>query len=336
MRFLVLLLLAFISCLVGCKPNSNAIEHEKNIYRDSKNHENYNVRIKVSNSWIKKLQQFGYKRDTKSLLNEFESFIKPDSLFHPESRHIDADYGRVFNPIFVNLDEDLDNELICLLGWDIGTPYLTVFKQIKGQWYLLYLEDIRMFNEETELSVANNFSKNKVFYCRHLNGTGTCTYADSYVFYKLINNKVYRCLELVNELNSCGLSPPLNRNISTNFRFGSDNDDGLSVNYNYEFFYTPEDQSGGASSSDISIIKGQGSAWYNWDARTCTYKLDIPNYNNADEDLNAEKIACFEKFVDDTLVIKAFSKQINHLLKTGTSQQKRILKKIVAGKSLTH
>ena len=132
------------------------------------------------------------------------------------------------------------------------------------------------------------------------------------------------------------MSPPLNRNISTNFRFGSDNDDGLSVNYNYEFFYTPEDQSGGASSSDISIIKGQGSAWYNWDARTCTYKLDIPNYNNADEDLNAEKIACFEKFVDDTLVIKAFSKQINHLLKTGTSQQKRILKKIVAGKSLTH
>ncbi|SDF22311.1 hypothetical protein SAMN05216464_114130 [Mucilaginibacter pineti] len=326
-RLLSVFLSALI-CLTGCAPHDQNIVNEKNIYRDTSDHGNYNVRIKVSNRWIEKIRRFDYSRNTKGLLHEFEGFIKPDTMINPGGHHIDEDYGRVLNPMFINLDGEPGEELICLLAWDVGSPYLGLFKQLKGQWYLLYLEDIWMFNEGTELSVANNFSKNKVFYCRHLYGRGTCTYADGYAFYKLINNKVYRCLELVNEANTCGWSPFLNQSIKMNFKFNGDNSDGLMVNYVYDFFYTPKDQSAMSESSDISLIKGDANVWYAWDTKTSTYKLTIPSYKKNIEDLTAEKIACFGDFKNDSLFVYAFRGQIDQTLKKGTSQQKKILKEI--------
>jgi len=227
----VIIFFASLFCLTGCISHDHHADIGKNIYRDTSDHNNYNVRIKVSNDWIEKVRQFDYSRNTKGLLHEFESFIKPDTLIKPEGYHVDRDYGRVLNPMFVNLDGEPGEELICLLAWDVGSPYLGLFKQINGQWYLLYLEDVWMFNTGTELSVANNFSKNKVFFCRHLYGTGTCTYADGYSFYKLINKKVYRCLELVNEASTCGWSPIPNQNVKMNFKFTGDDRDGLMVNY---------------------------------------------------------------------------------------------------------
>ena len=326
---LLIIFLASLICLTGCTSHNQNVVSEKNIYRDPSDHDNYNVRIKVPNEWIEKIRRFDYSRNTKGLLHEFENFIKPDTLINQGGHHVDPDYGRVIDPIFVNLDGEPGEELICLLAWDIGSPYLGVFKQIKGQWYLLYLEDISMFNEGTELSVANNFSKNKVFYCRHLYGRGTCTYSDGYNFYKLINNKVYRCLTLVNEASTCGWSPYLNQDIKLNFKFSGDDSDGLSVNYVYNFFYTPKDQSiASEPSDDVSLIKGGGNVWYAWDAKTLTYKLDIPSYNKEIEDLTVEKIACFGDFKNDSLFVDAFRGQIDEVLKTGTNQQKRLLKEI--------
>ncbi|MFC0519001.1 hypothetical protein ACFFGT_32605 [Mucilaginibacter angelicae] len=328
MSRLLIIFLVLLIYLTGCAPHNQNVVTGKNIYRDTSDHGNYNVRIKVPSYWIEKIRRFDYSRNTKGLLHEFESFIKPDTLINQGGHHIDPDYGRVLNPLFVNLDGEPGEELICLLAWDIGSPYLGVFKQIEGQWYLLYFEDIWMFNEGTELSVANNFSKNKVFYCRHLYGRGTCTYADGYCFYKLIHNKVYRCLELVNEANTCGWSPFLNQNVKMNFKFSADNSDGLLVNYVYDFFYTPNYQSAVPEPSDISLIKGDASAWYSWDAKTLTYKLNIPSYKKETEDLTAKKIACFGDFKNDSLFVDAFRGQIDQVLKTGTSRQKKILKEI--------
>jgi hypothetical protein len=113
-----------------------------------------------------------------------------------------------------------------------------------------------------------------------------------------------------------------------NFKFSGDDSDRLMVNYVYDFFYTPRDESRVLESSDISLIKGDAGAWYAWDSKTLTYKLDIPSYKKEIGDLTVEKIACFGDFKNDSLFADAFRGQIDQVLKTGTNQQKKILKEI--------
>lgn len=115
-----------------------------------------------------------------------------------------------------------------------------------------------------------------------------------------------------------------------NFKFSGDDHDGLAVNYVYDFFYTPQYKNAVSKSTDISLIKGDAGAWYEWDAKTHTYKLDIPSYRKEVEDLKADKIACFGDFGNDRLFVKAFRGQIDEVLKTGTNEQKKILKEICA------
>nr|WP_294944556.1 hypothetical protein [uncultured Mucilaginibacter sp.] len=324
---LLSIFLALLTCVLSCTPHAKHADKGKNIYRDTSDHDNHNVRIKIANEWIEKIRRFDYSRNTKDLLQEFESFLKPGTIENPHRKHIDEGYGRVLDPIFVDLDGEPGEELICLLGWDVGSPYLGVFKQIDSEWYLLYLEDIWMFNEGTELSVANNFSKNKVFYCRHLYARGTCTYNDGYTFYKLINNKVYPCLKLINDVNSCGWSPYPNQDVRTSFNFSGDDVDEVGVNYVYNFFYTPQYQREAPEQPDNPVIKGEDYVRYIWDAKTFTYKLNIPSFKKGTDDLTAEKIAYFGRF-DNALFVKAFRQQIDEALKNGTPQQKKALKEI--------
>jgi len=124
----------------------------------------YNVKIKIPATWIKKLQLFDYTRNDSALLHEFESFLKPDTLINPHAQHVNEGYGRVFNMLSVNLDGGPEQELLCLLGWDITSPYLTLFKEEQGTWYLIYLEEIDTFYNSPTLYVANCFSRNKAFY----------------------------------------------------------------------------------------------------------------------------------------------------------------------------
>lgn len=129
---LLIAFFALIICLSSCRSHNQNVVSEKNIYRDTSDHDNYNVRIKVSNDWIEKLRRFDYSRNTKGLLHEFESFIKPETIINPGGHHVDEDYGRVLNPMFVNLDGEPGEELICLIGWDVGSPYLGVLNNLKG------------------------------------------------------------------------------------------------------------------------------------------------------------------------------------------------------------
>lgn len=313
--------------LPGCTRHSQTAVKEKNIYRDTKNPDNYNVRIKIPDAWIEKVRRFNYSRNTQPIIREFESFIKPDTIHNPHSQHIDEGYGRVLNPMFIDLDGIPGEEMICLIGWDVSSPYLGVFKQINSQWYLLYLENIWVFNAGTELSVANNFAANKVFYCRHLYATGTCIYNDGYTFYKLINNRVYPCLKLANKINSCGWSSYPNQDVQTTFYFRGDDADEIGVDYVYNFSYTPKLRREAPENEDDSIIKGEDYVTYIWDAKSLSYKLNIPHFKKGPEDLTAEKIACFGIF-NNTLFVKAFRSEINDILKTGTTRQKIALKEI--------
>jgi hypothetical protein len=307
--FIVILLL--LCAFTACKQNNNS--QAKIPAANSK----YDVKIKIPSEWIERVRTFSYKATDTTLLMQFEGFIKPDTLHQAHWEHIAKDYGKVFNPIFVDLDGEPGEELICLLGWDVVLPYLAVFKQIDNTWYLVYLEDIGTFYGAPSLSVANNYSKNKTFYFSHVDTHGTGVYQDSYSFYKLISNKVYHCFDLVNNSFGYGAELSLSHDVKTKFEFSSDYQDRLNVAYTYKFFAGYDE--------DTPLIKGDNGINYLWDAKHQVYKLEILNFKSTTEDLTAPQIKSIEKPWSDSLFVSAFADRIKEQLKSGSPEQKKSL-----------
>lgn len=332
MRYIISIVLIFITYF------SADAQIDKGVSKD------YSIHNKIPTEWVDKIHHFNYTRNTEGLLLEFDHFISPDSLVNPHIQHANSGYGRVLNAMFVNLDEEPGDELICLLGWDITCPYLGVFKERQGEWYLIYLEEIESFYSSPTLYVANCFSQNKTFYLRRVYNRGSGMYADGYSFYKLINNKVYQSLNLVNQANIIRPGPYMSQEVRMNFEFAGDDLDGIWVDYGYNFFNVPivkDDALSNAVSpsnadslpyanDEIPIIKGEGGTNYTWNNKNKTYDLDIKPYQNQPDDLTAQKIACFGDCCNVSLIVLAFRRQIDQTLKTGTPQQKKILKEYLS------
>ncbi|QEC79270.1 hypothetical protein [Mucilaginibacter ginsenosidivorax] len=340
-RFFAVVLLLF-PLFFGCaRHDNNPPKPEKNVYRDTSRHDDYNVKIAIPTAWIEKVRHFDYKhRHANLLLREFEKYTKPDSLLKIKDEG-DVDSVRrgmaLLNPLFINLDQEPGEELVCLMGWDASYPSMAVFKNIAGNWYLVYLEEFYMFYSGPELYVSNSFSPNKTFYFRRVYERGSGVYSDGYSFYKLINNRVYHCLELANEARIEGWGLYINQDVSTSFKFNSsdlntEDADEIWVNYKYKFFpgAVNEGDCPWCANSDISLIEGEGGVNYIWDNKRRLYKPDISLQQNDPEELTAKKIACFGDFGNDTLFVDAFHDQLTHIAKEGTPRQKAILKKYLA------
>lgn len=283
-----------------------------------------NVKIKVPIEWIEKLRQYDYKHSNLTILKEFEEFIKPDSLVgSKESEHED---GGILNPMSVNLDNEQTEELIGLFGWSESNPTLAVFKLIDNSWYLIYTEPFYSFYYEPELQVANNFSANKTFYIRWLYERGSGVYCDAYHFYKLIDNKVVPCLQLINSAHIFGWGLYLNQTVDMKFKFNCATADELWVSYNYNFFPGAvfENDVPWKGHEEISFAKSDDGIEFSWDKKACKYR---PSFNNREDGLTADKIACFGAFGNDTLFVRAFDHEIKQILKEGRKDQQKFLKK---------
>jgi hypothetical protein len=276
------------------------------------------LKIKIPTKWIEKLRKYDYKENNVALLKEFEEFIKPNILTNNHGK--DKLQARL-NPMFVDLDNDAEEELILLMGWTNYEPTLTVFKKINCSWYLIFMEDFMEFYDEPELQISNNYSPNKTFYIHCLYERGSGIYCDGYHFYKLINNKVSPCLVLVNHAHILGWGLYLNQIVNMSFNFNSATADEIRVRYEYNFFpgaVYEDDVPWEADHEDIPFVKGVCRTSFYWNDTTFTYKPET-NYNKA------EKIACFGNFGNDTLFVKAFAYEIQQTLQNGTKEQKRLL-----------
>jgi hypothetical protein len=286
----------------------------------------YALDIRIPSSWIEKVRNYDHKQSNAPILKEFEKLIKPHAIYVSDS-YIDMDktVTGFLNPIFANLDGETEDELICTLGWSSEEPSMAVFKKIGEGWRLLYLENYNMFYTDPDMYVANSFSKSKTFYFRMLYNRGSGVYSDGYKFYKLINNKVYPCLEIVHDAHITGWALFINQEVSSSLKFDIIDEDRIRVSYTYNF-----DGAYGTKGQDyINLIKGKGSVTYKWNDKSKKYLLDIPTYKEYDG-LTAEQIACFGNFADDPLFIRAFRQQINDKLKNGTAQQKKVLTRYLA------
>lgn len=282
-----------------------------------------NLKIKVSKEWINSLRNYDYNKDNTLILEQFESFIFPDTL--AGSNEYSHEGGGLLTPMFVNLDNDANDELIGLFGWNEVEPTLAVFKLIGEDWFLLYLEPFYMFYDSPEIKVVNNISTNKTFYIRWLYERGSGIYCDAYHFYKLIDNKVYSCLTLINSAYIFGWGIYLNQIVEMSFNFKSKNDDILYVTYKYNFFpgAVYKNDMPWEGHEDIPFVKGEKKLKYYWDSLSLSYK-PVFNTRNKD-DLTEQKILCFGSFGNDTLFVKAYDFEIKQTLKKGTSEQKKLL-----------
>jgi len=289
--------------------------------------------VPVSAAWVEKVRRYDYKQDNLALLKEFEQFIRPDTVHCAnEFPHLGkgiAEPGPAaeLNPLFANIDEELGEELIGILRYARCTPVFFVFKQVAGSWYLLHHESIFVHNEQPELIVANSPSPNKTFYIRLLQDTGSGIHRSSYRFYKLINNKVRTCLELTNDASIYGWALYLNQEVDLRLEFNSTQKDAVFATYNYSFFPGPVfgKDSNWQFHSEISLVKGEGYAYYQWDASTLTYQLETHSYDEPDA-LNKAKISTFGDFGNDTLFVRAFAYEIGQTLKEGTPEAKKLMK----------
>lgn len=286
---------------------------------------------KIPDDWIERAQRYNYaeKSDT-SLVSEFSRLISPDTLLKQNlgERNVPA----VFKLINTDLDGDGESEIICLQGWSAEEPCLCVFKHFENSWYLIYGEHINTFYEATTLYLANIYAKNKTFYLRRVNGHGSGIYLDGVTFYKLIDNRVYKCLEIVNNASIYGWGLFLNQVVKSKFEFDGDHEDNLSVEYTYNFF--PGCIETGDCSwcvhEDLPLINGVDNVFYTFNAQKHQYILDSRYGRNNATELNEQKIRCFGDFGNDSLFVKAYKRHIDTVLKIGTPLQKKILRKYLA------
>lgn len=224
---------------------------------------------KIPDNWIEKARSFSYKKtesplvtgiyvrkEDSILLADFDRIIKPDTIGKDTS---ESGLRTTFNIMAADLDGDQNNELICLMGWHQYSPSLCVFKQVDNSWYLVYKEEIDTFYGVPTVYVANNYSKNKAFYLRRVYDHGSGIYEDGYSFYKLEDNRVYKCLDIINDAHIDGWGLFMNQSVKSTFEFRADADDELFVTYSYNFFPGAIEKGdlSWEAHEDISLISGE-------------------------------------------------------------------------------
>jgi len=203
---------------------------------------------------------------------------------------------------------------------------LTVFKLIDKQWYLIFTETFHVHYSSPELNIANVPSPNKTFYIRWLYERCSGIFRDTYHFYKLIDNKVYHTLELVNTAQIFGWGLYLNQQVQSTFKFNCSTEDEIWVTYDYNFFpgavYDTDAPWDGHT--DISFVKGEQGVSYQWGSVTYSYK---PHFYKQKDGLTEQKLACFGAFGNDSLFVIAFDYEIKQTLEKGTDVQQKLLTK---------
>src|SRR4051812_4717921 len=117
-RSLILIIVVISYCFSSCTKHNDAHKKIRNV-----SNTDYHMDIIIPNEWIEKLRNYNHKQNNALLLSEFDSFIKPDSIFIPYyEKDLDKKQPGILNPLFVNLDNDENEELVITLGWDENYP----------------------------------------------------------------------------------------------------------------------------------------------------------------------------------------------------------------------
>lgn len=295
----------------------------------------------IPDEWIAKVRDYDGIDSPTSLVEEFSR------IMHRKAENSSSTEG-YFNPLFVNLDPDRQIELVAFIGWSYDTTQFCVFKQIENVWRLLYIEDVAVHYEEPSLVIANTRSPWKVFYIRQLYDRGTGIYKDKYHVFRLINQTVYPCLQIVKEAHLAGWPPVLiGEHLYASLTVTGE--DTLKVQYTYHFFpdmgllsrmadaiqrhaestawlgKNPEAQDVIADrlfEQHFTLIDDDDIVYYTWNPQTHQYTFDRSRYGH----LDACKVARFGDFENHALFLDAFAQELRELHDHGTPDEQLLLK----------
>lgn len=299
------------------------------------------LQVEIPNDWVELLRNQEYRHDSSRILKNIYHILSPrydsaaffntneslpkDSLTNKENNYSSIEIKVFSSIIFVNLDEDKEEEMLGLFGESMESTKLGVFNQIDGKWFIIFAEDVETFYVGPELGIANTPSQCKPFYVRQLYTRGSGIYGDGYHFYKLIKGIVYPCLQIVNESHIYGWGMPLNQTVNTHFQSDAIGSDDIWVTYRYRFFPGALDKGDFAWEGHDDIIFAESNdegVTYAWDSLSHTYK---PN----EYGLSAEKLECLNSLGNSELFIVAFAKELEELKQKGSRRQRVYLRKFL-------
>lgn len=255
--------------------------------------ESYRKFIKIPTHLVEKLAAFNYEDSSDSLLLELNNYLPTkDTLYTSIIKDSNL------TVLMVNIDDDLSPEIIltCSEKDNSDNVYLCIFDLQENNWYLIYKENIWIFNQGFPiLQVANTTSRNKLFFIQHLEDYGTGMFLSKYHFYKMIDKQIYKVVNITKEdlLNDLRLETSIHLQ---NIDFGKSTLE-LSYSYSIDIY-------------DKTMIEGKLSVSYDWDiinlrfypARVYFYnpqKSSLKLYNENENTWNIQKYQVLERFHDN-------------------------------------
>ena len=272
--------------------------------------QNDNIGRLVSSNWIKRV----IERDNKSeLINEFgKQFPSKAISTNPTENNNENSY---LNLTKINLDNDIDDEYLIFIGSDYAN---TMFYVVDNDYKIIYEEYLWLHNEYPQLKIYNSIDQHKLFSFKFLHDRGSGHWLFTNKICRIELGKVYLVLEFVEDSNDTFNHKGINGRIKSENveEYGGQ----IFFDYSYELYPHSDvlDNLNIQDESFILIKKEKEVVIYSYDETT---KKLVKNENT----ITSEMEKYFFEPGNDSLFLKAFSKDLDKILETGTLNEKRVV-----------
>lgn len=268
-----------------------------------------NVGKLVSAAWIKKVIEGSDKNE---LISEFGKKI-PSKTIDLKSYDNSNSY---LNLTKINLDNDVDDEYLIFIGSYYAN---TMFYVVDNDFKIIYEEYLWLHNDYPQLKIYSSNDQYKFFSFKFLYGRGSGYWLFSNKIFRIDNGKVYLVDEFIDNSNETSNNKGINGMIKTS----NIQEYGGQIFLYYSFDLYPHKtvlQQLGITEESLSLIEKEKQAViYSYDSAK---KKLVQNGDYVTSDM--EKYA-FEPG-NDSLFLKAFSKDLDLIMENGTENQKKVVR----------
>ncbi len=272
--------------------------------------QNNNVGGLVSSNWIMRVIEGENKNE---LINEFgKQFPSKAISTNPTENNNDNSY---LNLTKINLDNDIDDEYLIFIGSDYAN---TMFYVVDNDYRIIYEEYLWLHNDYPQLKIFNSTDQHKLFSFKVLYGRGSGYWLFTNKIYRIESGKVYLVLEFVDDSNDTFNDKGINGRVESEniHEYGGQ----IFVDYSFELY--PHEavlEKLGIPDEPFPLIKKEKEVViYSYDN---TKKRLVQNENC----ITSEMERYFFEPGNDSIFLKAFSKDLDMILETGTLNEKKVV-----------
>ena len=216
----------------------------------------------------------------------------------------------------INLDEDVESEYILIIGKDYSR---TMFYVIDDNFKIIYQEYLWLFNDYPQLVIYNSNDQHKILSFRYLYGRGSGRWLFTKQFFKVFDGKVYLVLEIADDSNNTFNYKGINGQIELT-KIDEYNGE-IFLNYSYNIYpHQKVLEDLGIVDENYSLIKKDNQSFiYNFDATSKKFMLT-----------GIAKSSMKDKYFlepgNDSLFLKAFTKELDEIEFNGSNNDKKVVK----------